>query len=125
MSVKIIGKYSHNPKINLNLQFIENPVFIKFMHHVIMNNILDYPEIAEKVKNSKLRFIHLIDDRASEPGCQIYDEDIYASLELNDDGSIDYVPNEKYKVYGKNGLFQLSPIIMSDVKYHLECMIKE
>ena len=111
----IAGKFLQDPNKYENPQFIENETFVEMMHKTIVDGLLTYEDLVDRMRAGVEKYIYLIDKRTPSPQGEVPPEDIYGCIEMVEDGSIDYTPNPNYKIYGKNGFFYLCRPVMYDI----------
>lgn len=113
----IAGSISRNLKVEGKIsvgQFRPNPVFIRFMHHVIKLFGPDDPELQQAAVQQREGWIYIIDLRTPEgPQGRVPPEDIIGAFEVKSGQIIrdSYSINDKHLVFSEHGLVQLSPFL--------------
>jgi hypothetical protein len=109
-SEAIVGFVSNYP-FDLDT-FTPNKLFVNFMQQIIANNAPNDLLLQEEATKQQEGWIYIIDGRESETE-DPSSEDIIGAFEVKDGRIIvdSYYPNENYNIFGKRGLFQLSPFL--------------
>jgi hypothetical protein len=93
--------------------FISNPNFIDFFHHIIIRFAPSIPEFLTEAKRQNNGWIYLIDARCPDLTGSVLPEDIIGAFELKEGEIIaeSYQRNNSHLIFSQHGFFKLPPIL--------------
>ena len=105
----VIGELVDGPDHFEHEHFVQNDVFVTFLHHVIAKHVYACPGLVAEGQRQRNGYVYLIDSRTPTPDGAVPPEDIIGVVEVEDGQLHSYRGSPKYQLFAQSGLISLDP----------------